>query len=362
MKYVTYVGATTSPAQPIGIHILESDAETGDFKILRAIDAGANNTYMALTRDCRRLYTVTGRPGFGGKGADGGLAAYTVQGDELKPINCVPTGHTVPCHVSLSPDEKTLVWAEYSHATAGSVELAPDGSITAAKQMVQHVGDGPNKPRQDKAHAHCAVVTPDSKYLLVVDLGIDQIKAYDFQNRAGGLRECPEATIHTVPPGAGPRHVIFQKDGRIMYVIFELTTLVASYRYDGRRFEYIETRRLIADQAVNRDCKASAIKLSADGTQLFCSNRDCSNKARDSITVYNIDPASGRMEFLAESPVGDIFPRDFEFMPGEKFALVGFERTGRVGSFAYDRRTGKFTRVKTMEGFGQPLYFRFKTV
>ena len=360
MKYITYVGSQTDKEGKSSIYILESDAETGDFTVLGRVNDGDNPTYMALTRDGSRLYTVTGRPGFGEKGRNGGLAAYRVEGSRLSPINCVPTCHTVPCHISLSPDEKTLVWAEYSHATAGFVELAADGSISATRQMVMHVGDGPNKPRQDKAHAHCAVVTPDSRYLLIVDLGIDQVKAYDFANRAQGLKECPEATIHTVPPGAGPRHIIFQKNGRIAYVIFELHNLVSSYRYTGAGFEYIETRALISDPSLNKDCKASAVKLSEDGKQLFCSNRDCRKLSRDTITVFNTDPQTGRMEFLAENPVHGSFPRDFEFMPGGRFLLVGYEFSHRVDSFAYDRKTGRFTLVKSQDGIHHPLYFKFK--
>ena len=360
MKYTTYVGTITDAEHTAGIYILESDAETGAFRVVGTVSDGENPTYMALTRDCSRLYTVTGRPGFGGKGKNGGLAAYRVVGERLEPINCVPTGHTVPCHISLSPDERTLVWAEYSHATAGCVELAEDGSITARRQTVQHSGDGPNKPRQDKAHAHCAIVTPDSRHLLVVDLGIDEVKAYDFARRAEGLRENAAATIRTTPPGAGPRHVIFQRNGRIMYVIFELHNLVSSYRYTGEGFEYVETRALITDPALNRDSKASAVKLSEDGTQLFCSNRDCKMLARDSITVFNTDPETGRMEFLADNPVHGKFPRDFEFMPGGRFLLVGYEFDHRVDSFAYDRGTGRFTLVQKTEGIHHPLYFRFK--
>ena len=364
MRYTTYVGSLTDDAHPLGIHVLESDAETGDFRVLSAIDGGMNPSYMALSRDGRHLYSTTGRSGFGEVGAHGGLAAYELRGEKgekLHLINCVPTGHTPACHISLSPEGKTLVWAEYSHATAGCVELAADGSISAEKQMVQHLGDGPNKPRQDKAHAHCAIVTPDSRYQLVVDLGLDQIKAYDFQNRANGLTECPKVTIRTVPPGAGPRHAVFQKNGKFLYVIFELLNYVASYRYTGEGFELVEMRTLIADPKFNKDCKASAIKLSEDGTQLFCSNRDMTLTGRDTITVFNVDPDTGRMEFLSESAVGGRFPRDFAFMPGGRFALVGLKRQGQIGSYAYDGNTGKFTLVKKMDGFHRPLYFAFRT-
>ena len=142
--------------------------------------------------------------------------------------------------------------------------------------------------------------------------------------------------------------MIFQKNGRIMYVIFELYNLVSSYRYTGEGFEYIETRALIADPALNKDCKASAVKLS-----------DCKRLARESISVFNTDPETGRMEFLAETPVHGRFPRDFAFMPGERFLLVGYEFDHRIDSFAYDRATGRFRLVQKLEGIHHPLYFHF---
>ena len=312
MKFLTYVGSQTDAEHPTGIYILESDADTGAIRLLRAIEDGVNPTYMAVTRDGSRLYSVTGRPGFGGKGHNGGLAAYRTDGDNLIPINCVPTHHTVPCHIALSPDEKTLVWAEYSHATAGCAELSADGAISAHRQMVQHAGDGPNKPRQDKAHAHCAIVTPDSRYLLVADLGIDQIKAYDFAHRADGLKEGLDVTIHTTPPGAGPRHLIFSADGRFAYLVNELASTVQSFAFDGARFTALQTLSMLP-RGFKGETKAAAIRLSPDGRWLLASNR-----GHDSIAAFPVGD-DGR---LGETPVISFltghFPRDFAFVPGRR--------------------------------------------
>lgn len=369
MKYTTYVGSYTDDRHRDGIHILESDAETGSFRQLAAIDTLANPTYMALNRDCTRLYTVLGRPHFGPKGRNGGLAAFTLNagGDRLTLLNEIPTGWTVPCHVALSPDEKSLVYAEYSCGTAGFADLRPDGSIDPVfagapnavdgRFQVQHVGEGPNKPRQDRAHAHCSVVTPDGRFQLVVDLTLDKVVAYDFVHRAQGMRAVPAATIDTgrVAPGAGPRHILFHPNGKFAFVIFELGNLVASYRYTGEGFEFVELKDLLA-KGFTDFSKAAAVKLSEDGSQLFCSNR-----GHDSITVFNVDASTGRMEFLNNAKLGGQFPRDFEFFPGGRFCLVGLKESWRVASFAYDRVKGAFDLVASMEGVYRPLFFKFKT-
>ena len=371
MKHITYVGSYTDATHKEGIHIFESDAETGDFQLLGVVDTLEDPTYMALSRDCARLYTVLGRQSFGPQGRQGGLAAFAVRGDKLEFINAIPTGWTVPCYVALDPSERALVYAEYSCGTAGYADLAPDRSIDTdfagqanainPRFQVQHAGDGPNKPRQDKAHAHCSVVTPDGKYQLVVDLTLDKIKAYDFKNRAWGMKEVPYASIDTraFAPGAGPRHIVFHPNGKFAFVIFELGNLVASFRYTGRGFEHVATCPLLEGEAM-RACKAAAIKVSEDGTQLFCSNRDISRSGYDSITVFNIDPSTGKMEFLNNAKVGGSYPRDFEFMPGGKFCLVGLKEDWRVASFAYDKAKGSFTEVARMEGIYRPLYFKFK--
>ena len=365
MKYITYVGSYTDATHREGIHIMESDADTGDFRMLRVIDTLSNPTYMALNRDCTRLYTVQNRASFGPRGRDGGLAAFAVRGDRLEPMNEIPTGWTAPCYIALDPSEQAVVYAEYSCGTAGYANLAADGSLDPAfsgvqgglnaRCQVRHVGEGPSKPRQDRAHAHCAVVTPDGKFMMVVDLTLDEIKAYDFANRADGLKEVPSATIRTSPKGAGPRHIVFHPNGRLAFVVFELENLVASYRYTGQGFEHVETHSLLP-KGFSGFSKAAAIRLSEDGTQVFCSNR-----GHDSIAVFNVDPATGQMEFLAINTLGGQFPRDFAFMPGGRFCLVGLKESWRLASFAYDRRSGVFTPVATMNGIFRPLFFAFKT-
>lgn len=369
MKYITYVGSYTSGEHPQGIHVLESDAETGSFRVVNVIDDVPQPTYMALNRDCTMLYSVVGREAFGPKGRNGGLAAFRLNaaGDKLELVNEIATGWTVPCYVALDPAEKSLVYAEYSCGTAGFADLRADGSIDPkfagspnevnALFQAKHVGDGPNKPRQDAAHAHCSVVTPDGRFLMVVDLSLDKIVAYDFANRAAGMKAVPAATIDTraIAPGAGPRHIVFHPNGKFAFVIFELLNKVASFRYTGEGFEFVEIKELLA-KGFTDFSKAAAVKVSEDGSQVFCSNR-----GHDSITVFNVDAATGRMEFLNNTRLGGQFPRDFEFFPGGRFCMVGLKESWRLASFAYDKASGKFELASSMEGVYRPLFFKFKT-
>lgn len=352
MKYIAYVGHQTDDKNE-GIRILEADAETGRFRQRRLLHV-PNAIYMAINRAKTRLYTSFSDPAFGPRGKSGGLAAYAIKGDDLVKINALGTGASTPCHVSLAPDEKALVYAEYGGATAGFVELADDGALKGpAVQTCITDPAGPNKPRQDKPHAHCAIVSPDSKNLCVVDLGVDQVKVYDWADRANGLKEIPSRTIHTTPAGAGPRHILFHPNGKLAFVIFELENYVTSYRYDGESFRPVQQLPLLP-AGFTEFSKAAAIKLSEDGKQLFCSNR-----GHDSIAVFAVDPDTGLIALLNIMKLGGAFPRDFEFFPGGKFLLAGLKMSGILRSYAYNSSKCTLEPVMDMAGLYRPLFIKF---
>ena len=352
MKYIAYIGHQTDEKEE-GIRILEADAATGKFRQLRLLHV-PNAIYMALNRAKTRLYTAFSDKTFGPRGKSGGLAAYAIKGDDLVKINALGIGASTPCHVSLAPDEKALVYAEYGDATAGFVEIGEDGELKGpVVQTSVTDAAGPNKPRQDKPHSHCAVVSPDGKNFCVVDLGVDQVKVFDWQNRAAGLKELASRTIHTTPAGAGPRHIIFHPNGRFAFVVFELENYVTSYKYDGESFRPVQQLSLLPS-GFSGFSKAAAIKISEDGTRLFCSNR-----GHDSIAAFAIDPDTGALELLNIMELGGAFPRDFEFMPGGKFLLAGLKMSGILRSYAYDASRCTLEPVMDMNGLFRPLFIRF---
>jgi len=352
MKCRVYVGHATDERRE-GLRVLEADSETGTFRVANVVKV-ENCTYLALNRDGTRLYSSASDPAWGPKGGCGGLAAWAVDGTDLRRVSTFATGRGAPCHVSLAPREDAVVFAEYSNGYGGFANLDSDGAFANLCVQVHHEGDGPNKPRQDKAHCHCAQVTPDGKYLCVVDLGIDQVKVYDFANRASGLNECAAKTIVTTPAGAGPRHIVFSRDGRFAYLLFELENWVSVYRYQDGTFTQLQQLRLIPDGFTDFS-KAAAIRLSPDGRELFCTNR-----GHDSLAVFAVDAETGlltRRGILSFNPDGGklTFPWDFDFLPGGKFILVAFEKSGVVRSYAYDRAACAIRPVQALEGLYRPF-------
>ncbi len=355
MRVLTYVGCYTD-AQKEGIHIFESDTETGAFRHIGAVVAIENAIYLALARSRPLLYAGLGLPQYGPNAANGCVAAYAIQGDSLVPLNHKPIGVTPPCYVALDPSETSLVFAEYTNAVSGVFALNADGSLSDASPVtVTHIGSGPDPKRQEKAHAHCAVVSPDGKYLCVADLGIDRVKIYDFRNRSAGLRELCGLTIASAA-GAGPRHLLFHPNGKSAYLLHELNNTISSFLYTGDAFVHVRTLPLLPPD-FKAYSKASAVKLSDDGRRLFGSNR-----GHDSIAAYDIDPDTADMRLLTISKLAGQSPRDFEFMPDEKFALIGHENSNELMSYAYDKSTGAFAPASDPFPLYRPVCVKFGAV
>ena len=325
-KQIGYVGAS-SGKKPNALKIVEVDADTGEIAVRGSLPV-ANATYIAVNRARTRLYTSLADPS-GEKGKNGAVAVYALDASGTAPthLETLMTGHPAPCHLSLSPDEKKLVFAEYGRGTAGWVDLKADGTFKKETLMgiVSEDPTGPNKPRQDRPHCHCARVTPDGKYICIVDLGTDRVKIYSAANGAF-VRD-----LVTTPAGAGPRHITFHPNGRFAFLLFELENYVTSYSYADGHFTPIQQLKLTPEGFTDFS-KAAAIKLSADGSELYCSNR-----GHESLAVFSVNAETGAIKRRGIVKLDGAFPWDFELLPGEKVLAVGFQRDGVLRTYRYDK-------------------------
>ena len=340
-KQIGYIGAS-SGIKPNALKIVEVDADTGEVAVIGALPV-ANATYIAVNRARTRLYTSLADP-TGEKGKNGGVAVYALDPSGRTPthLETLMTGNPAPCHLSLSPDEKKLVFAEYGRGTAGWVDLKADGTFAKETLMgiVSEDPTGPNKPRQDRPHCHCARVTPDGKYVCIVDLGTDRVKIYSTATGAF-VRD-----LVTTPAGAGPRHIAFHPNGRFAFLLFELENYVTSYRYEDGTFTPIQQLKLTPEGFTDFS-KAAAIKLSADGSELYCSNR-----GHESLAVFSVDAETGLLARRGIVKLDGAFPWDFEVMPGGKVFAVGFQKDGVLRTYRYDKDACTLTPLADAKDLG----------
>ena len=247
---------------------------------------------------------------------DQGCAAFQLRGDgSLKFLNKMSSAGKAPCYTCVSPDGKFLYCANYLSGSVAEFRLAPDGCIEERTKLIRHSGSGPVKARQEGPHTHFAEFSPDGKFLLVIDLGIDAVKIYPFAE--SGIEEAGVRTF-SLPAGSGPRHLVFNKAGDIAYLVNELANSVMTLSWNSAEgFSLLNTVSTLPD-TFTQPTKAAAIRLSPDERFLYASNR-----GYDTIACYGLDQETRFPVFKGFAAAGGIGPRDINYLPGyRKFAAA----------------------------------------
>ena len=262
-----------------------------------------------------------------------GVASFAVGADgSLTFLSSMTSGGKSACYVITDPGGKFLYCANYSTGDFAEFRLE-NGRIVAQTKLVRHEGRGPNAERQEGPHTHFTNMTPDGKYLIVIDLGVDAVFTYRIDPEKGLDASNPK--VLKVAPGDGPRHLVFDRSGKIAYLANELGNSVTALSYADGEFRII-------GKATTLPCfwqgatKVAAIRLSADERYLFVSNRGF-----DSIAVFELD-GKGGMKPSDMVLSGGSSPRDINFLPGGEWFGAANEFSDMVVFFDYDGN-GKLT-------------------
>ena len=170
--------------------------------------------------------------------------------------------------------------------------------------------------RNFRPHVNCVNLTPDGKYLCAVDLGVDQIKLYEFNRITGKLQL---ADILRCELESAPRIIKFSKNGKFASVISELKNYISVYRYDGSgkmpQFELIQKVSTLTEYHTSTSA-ACALRFSKDYSLLLCSNA-----GDNSVGVFRVDSESGLLTKICILPVSGEYPKAVDFFPDNKHLL-----------------------------------------
>jgi 6-phosphogluconolactonase len=236
-EYIAYIGTYTTK-QSKGIYAFRFEASTGKLTPMGLAAETTSQDYLAVRPNQRFLYAVkeTNEPSGQSAGAVSAFSINRTTG-KLRLLNEVSSHGTGPCHLTVDRSGKNVLVANY---TGGSVAVLPvneDGSLRAAAAFIQHTGSSVNKERQEGPHVHCIRASPDNRFVLAADLGLDELLVYRFDPVRGSLVPNDPPFIKTLP-GAGPRHFAFHPNGRFVYVVNEIQASLSAFSYNsGRNFE-----------------------------------------------------------------------------------------------------------------------------
>jgi 6-phosphogluconolactonase len=334
--YTANQGGGTGSTGSSGIYGFQWDTGSGSLHGLHAAGTAINPSFLTLHPNGRFLYAVSE----GGNGADTDrIDAFAIgaeaAGGQLSPLGSVSSMGKSPCHLVVDATGRWLFAANYQSGTIAVFPIQPDGRLGEAKQTIQQRGSGPVADRQTSAHAHEVVLSPDGRFLLAPDLGSDRIFVYRFDAASGTLSP-NEPAAAVIPPGYGPRHLVFSHDSPLVYVVTELADRILTMRWDaqaGVLSKLAETSALPADFTGQRS--GAEIALHPNGKFLYSSNRGDSN----TIAIFRLGSdgvpvAAGRVSS------GGKTPRYFGIDPSGHYLIAANQDSSNVAIFRIDPDTG----------------------
>jgi 6-phosphogluconolactonase len=320
-----------------GIYTVRLDGDTGALSAPALAAESPDPAWVTLSPDKKFLYaihpTAAQAIGFSVDAAKGSLTPL--------PAAASPAANP-PSHLAVDATGRTLLAANYRDGYVAAITIRADGTL-GAPTVIKHEGRGPNAQRQDRAHVHSVTLSPDNRFVIVADLGLDKIFSYALDPAAAKLTPASPPFVAT-EPGAGPRHFKFGPDGKHAYAINELNNTITAYDYDAIRGSLTPRQvvRTLPDDFQGANTTAE-VRVHPSGKFVYGSNR-----GHDSIAVFAVaDPTSSR---LSAEPVeivltGGKTPRNFALTPDGKWLVCAHQDTPLLTVFRVDAATGRLTRT-----------------
>lgn len=344
-QHSVYFGTYTG-AQSKGIYRSTLDGASGQLSTPELVAETKNPSFLAISPNGRYLYASLevgrGTVGSWAIGTDGKLTA----------LNQQSSGGDGACHVWVDATGKNVLVANYGGGSIASLPVREDGSLGERSAFMQHTGSGPNPKRQEKPHAHSVYTDPSNTFVYSCDLGTDEIKIYRFDASAGTLTPADPPSAK-VPPGGGPRHLDFHRDG-FVFVNNEMEMSVTAFKRDATTGALTEIHTVpTLPEGVSKEGTSTAeIFVHPSGKWLYVSNR-----GHDSIVVYSVG-TNGKLT-LVEHASTPKEPRGFAISPDGKWLVVGGQKDNTVAVLQIDAATGKLKATGQTVEIGAPVSVLF---
>lgn len=377
---MAYVGTFSSPLKDVlptqvdlppgngrGIHLFRVDRHTGALTPAGLFELGTSPSSLTINPAGTRLYSANETDRHHGQ-HEGSISAFSLDRTtgELTLLNTVRSGGAGPTFVSLHPSGKYLLVANYFGGSVAVVPVLSDGRLGEPTDVQNDQGEiGPRKALHappgsfafsghDRTHAHMIQSDPTGRFVLHVDLGLDRIYVWHFDEERGKLLPANPPAV-TLPPGDGPRHFHFHPNGQWMYSIQEEGSTLVLFDYDqntGRLTQRQQISSLPPGYSGSNFC--SEILVSSDGKFVYAGNR-----LHDSISIFSIG-GQGELTFVADEWTRGNYPRSFHIAPSGQFLYCCNQRADHVTVFHVNRDTGNLTFTGQYVPVGNPSCIVFE--
>ena len=356
-SYQVFVGTYTGPSSK-GIYGFHFDPATGQASSVNLVAETTSPSFLALDANHRFLYTVNETSEYQGQ-KTGSVSSFAIdqKTGKLAFLNQVSSQGAGPCYITLDKTGKHVLVANYDSGSVAVFPVLADGRLGEASAVVQHTGHGVDPERQEAPHAHSIELSPDNRFAIATDLGLDELLVYRFDPIKGTLmpNNPPFAKIE---PGAGSRHFTFHPNGKFAYVINEMSSSVTGFSYAANSGKFSKLQTVSAlPKGFTGHSDAAEIEVHPSGKFLYASTR-----GPDSIAVFRINPKSGKLTLLETVPTGGKTPRNSAIDPTGAYLFAANQESNNIVIFRVDQRTGHLTATGKVIEAPAPVCLKFLAV
>jgi 6-phosphogluconolactonase len=350
-KYLVFVGTYTTKTESKGIYAYEFDADTGKLTPKGVAAETPDPSWVAVHPGGKYLYAANEAS----KASTVSAFAVDVKSGKLTLLNQMPSLGEDPCYLSFDKTGKYVLVANYSSGTIAVFPILADGRLGEHTALVKDQGAmGPNKKHQEGPHAHWIETSPDNRFVLVADLGLDEVLVYKFDATSGTLTP-NEPAFARLKAGSGPRHAVFYPNGKFVFAVSELSSTATSFAYDVKKGTLKETgtaSTLPPGFSGRNDVAETAVH--PNGKFLYVSNR-----GNDSIAILSIDAGNRTLAPAGGIPTGGKEPRHFAIDPSGKYLLAENQFSNNIVVFKIDAATGGLTPTGQVVEVPSPVDIAF---
>ncbi|MCE4574054.1 lactonase family protein [Caballeronia sp. CLC5] len=347
-----YVGSRTTRernARGDGISVYRVEPATGALTLVQLVKDLVNPSFLALSANGERLYTVHGDLS--------DISAFKVDKTtgELSFLNKQSTEGKNPVHLAIDPTGRYVVVSNHIGASLAVLPIAADGSLQPLTQIVKLEGPvGPHRVEQKQAKPHFNPFDPAGEFVVVPDKGLDRVFSFRFKD---GQLTPAESPFVVTRETAGPRHLAFHPKGAYAYVVNELDSTVTAYGYDAATGA-LKPLQIVSSlpDTYTGNSRASEIEVDRSGRFVYASNR-----GYDSIAVYRIDPSSGHLSFAGATQTSGRTPRFITSTPDGRFMYALNEDSDSIVAFSIDAASGALKPTGFSIASGSPVCMVFST-
>jgi 6-phosphogluconolactonase len=352
-KYYAWVGTYNPNGE--GLYRFQLNLKTGALTERTLVSSLPDAAQLTASADGKTLYLAS-------EAKNGVIQALRVKDSgELEILNQVASGGDGPVYLSLTPNGRYLLAANYASGSVAVLPVKADGSLGEACDIQQHEGaPGAAKPAaavegsfaasdHNGPHAHMIAADPQGKFVFATDLGLDRIYQYRFDDETGKLTPNDPPFIAASSAGAGPRHFVFTPKGDALWLINEEASTLTGYKLDGKKGTLTEGKTVSSLPAGYKGTSfAAGLALDSRGTNLYIANR-----LRNSISHFTLG-SDGEFVFKDEVWTGGDYPRTITLTPDGRWLYAMNQRSDNITRFSVARDCGKLTPAGEFTPVGSP--------